>query len=128
MCRSVDQLVHLATNDANTSETHKADHDGWRAVYFCEWFISPLTDLIHEHHGNEEIIYFPWVKTKADLSEWDAEKLSHGHEDLMEMMARAGDLCKEIIKKKGEKCTNELSQLRAQLHELKDFMNGTWAT
>jgi hemerythrin-like domain-containing protein len=128
MCRSVDQLVHLATNDANTSETHKADYDGWRAVYFCEWFISPLTDLIHEHHGNEEIIYFPWVKTKADLSEWDAEKLSHGHEDLMEMMARAGDLCKDIIKKKGEKCTNELSQLRAQLHELKDFMNGTWAT
>jgi hypothetical protein len=128
MCRSIDQLVRLAADEADTRETHKAVHEGWRAVYFCEWFVGPLTDLIHEHHDNEEIIYFPWVKTRADLSQWDAEKLSHGHEDLMEMMARAGDLCKEIIAKKGEKCANELSQLQVQLHELKDFMDGTWAS
>ncbi|KAI2504697.1 Hemerythrin HHE cation binding domain [Fragilaria crotonensis] len=123
MCRSVDQLVYLFVNDEDTRETHKALHEGWRAVYFCEWFVGPFTDMIYDHHDNEEIIYFPWIKTRVDLSHWDAEKLSHGHEDLMEMMARAADLCKEIIAKKGENCANELSQLQVQLRELKDFMD-----
>ena len=130
MCRSIDQLVlgseTAAANATEKRETHKTVYEGWQAVYFCEWFTGPFTDLIHEHHDNEEIIYFPWLKTRADLTQWNAAKLSHGHEDLIEKMTRAGDLCNCIIAKKGEKCANELSELKIQLHDLEEFMNGTY--
>ena len=129
MCRSIDQLVlgsETAALNTTDNGTQKTVCEGWQAVYFCEWFTGPFTDLVSEHHDNEEFIYFPWLKTRADLTQWNAAKLSHGHEDLVESMIRAGDLCYRIIAKKGEKCAIELSELKIQLRELEEVTNGTY--
>ena len=137
MRASIDKLADAAAANVKSNGGRKHEQqqqqqeqpltgfEGWKAVYFCEWFAGPLTDLIHEHHDNEEIIYFPWVKTRVDLSLWNAARLSHGHEELMEMMSSAGKLCKTIIAKKGNNCERDLVELQTQLHAFQEYMIGT---
>lgn len=41
--------------------------DAWRLMYFAEWYLDYFCPFIHEHHDNEEEIYFPWIATRAQL-------------------------------------------------------------
>jgi hypothetical protein len=80
------------------------------------WF-SPA---VHDHHKNEEDIFFPWVATKATLP----EKFYEGHEELISQMDVLCALCETIIGKQGKDCASELSEHKVKMHSFTEFMRG----
>ena len=96
--------------------------EAWQVVYFCEWFTDQFAAMVHEHHDNEEVIYFPWIATKVELPD---KKLSEGHKELTAQIKAICDLCETAIAKEGESCSEELSQLQILINELEPLMNGT---
>lgn len=41
----------------------------WKGLYFSQWYVDYFYQSVHNHHDNEEEIYFPWIATKAELPE-----------------------------------------------------------
>lgn len=63
-----------------------------------QWEKQALTKLwtlfeewVHEHHENEEKIFFPWIATRVELP----ERLTSDHLTLMDMLRECGKLVKE---------------------------------
>jgi len=91
----------------------------WQAVYFCEWFVDHLLPAVLDHHHNEEVIYFPWVRTKVELPN---KKLSDGHVELIAKLATIQTICETVIHKGGVDCTDELAELKDKMLELEKDM------
>lgn len=53
--------------------------DSWRTVNFCRWFVEVLVPVIHSHHDNEELIFFPAIKARAQMP--DRVRLGKNEED-----------------------------------------------
>lgn len=71
--------------------------EAWQVVYFCEWFTDQFAAMVHEHHDNEEVIYFPWIATKVELPD---KKLSEGHKELIAQIRRFVIYAKRLLRKK----------------------------
>lgn len=110
MCKSIDKI-----NEGGCAL--------WQTVYFCEWFSDSFFHFIEEHHDNEELVYFPWVATKAELPE---KRLSKGHKDLMESMNSIRALCEKVIEKGGANANEELEIMKDKMHEVTAFMFGKY--
>mmetsp|Transcript_47880 Transcript_47880/g.89237 ORF Transcript_47880/g.89237 Transcript_47880/m.89237 type:complete len:304 (-) Transcript_47880:220-1131(-) len=71
--------------------------DGWRSVNFSNWYTGIFHPLIHAHHDNEELIYFPWVATKASLP----EKLTADHKTLVVLLDSIKAHCEAVATANG---------------------------
>jgi len=82
----------------------------WKGKYFARWYIEYFYQSVHDHHDNEEELYFPWIATKADLP----EKLTQSHVELVEAMDVIKGHCETILKKDddGYDCASEIAGLK----------------
>ncbi|KAL3768366.1 hypothetical protein ACHAW5_005204 [Stephanodiscus triporus] len=92
--------------------------DDWRVLYFSQWYIDIFSHVVHDHHHNEELIYFPWIATKAKVP----EKLSMDHEGLVKLLTEIEDVCNDIDKKGGKKCQPEIKKLKGLVPAFVDEM------
>lgn len=108
----------LASVEALKDDYEKKE--SWKVLYFAEWFIEEFSKIIHDHHFNEETIYFPWVATKAELPE---KVLSKQHKDLTEVLDELKTICISIKKKKGMKCADEIQKIKEKIPSFVHDMN-----
>lgn len=101
------------------------DFEPWQAVYFCEWFVESFVPGVEDHHENEEAIYFPWVASRATLP----EKLSKGHEELIDMMNELSRVCETVIAKEGkpDECKSILVELQARMKAFATLFLGEYS-
>jgi len=64
---------------------------------------------VHEHHDNEEKIYFPWIESKAPIPD---KENTPSHKELITTMERQKVACESICQKGGKNCTSEISLLK----------------
>lgn len=95
----------------------------WHVLYFCEWFIDVFEPFVISHHEAEERLYFPWIASKADFPQ-GKKKFAHGHTLLSSLMDGIGNLCENVIEKKGLDCNEEIRSLWKQMHIFVAEMNG----
>lgn len=108
----------LASAEALKDDYEKKE--SWKVLYFAEWYVEDFASMVHDHHSNEEDIYFPWVATKAELPE---KVLSKQHEDLVKMLEEMKSICISVKKKKGIKCADEIQKLKEKIPLFIDDMN-----
>ena len=100
----------------------KPDYDKantWRSVQFAKWYIHYFYIAIHSHHDNEELIYFPFIATRAKLPE---TRLTKDHEELVKMLDEMKGLCDTIIQKKGMSCSSKIKTLQAKVPSFVEHM------
>jgi hypothetical protein len=39
----------------------------WKREFISKWYDEVYYAFVHHHHDNEELIYVPWIKSKAVL-------------------------------------------------------------
>jgi hemerythrin-like domain-containing protein len=105
------QLIALQKNvealTTNESNIHNSK-ESWRFTFLAEYVCDYLYENVHEHHDNEEKIYFPWISTKAKIP----EKYSKSHEDLVSLLDKLKETCEVILTKKGINCDDEVKLLQ----------------
>ena len=86
--------------------------EAWKVTLFSKWYIDYFYESVHEHHDNEEDIYFPWIKTRAVLPH---EQFSSSHEELVSNMGSIKKICNTILDKGGKDCSDEITSLKNQI-------------
>ena len=81
------------------------DYSDWKMQYFHKWYKNYFYNFVHHHHKIEEDIYFPFLKTKANIP----EKVVTDHTELLKLL----DEIKE---------TQNLGILRDKIQNLKNKM------
>lgn len=96
------------TSLSNKNYLCDSKDSSWRFTFFAEYVCDYFYEFVHEHHDNEEKIYFPWISTKAKIP----EKYSKSHEDLVSLLDKMKETCEVILTKKGISCDNEVKILQ----------------
>jgi len=112
-CEAMKKSVLAMKEDYNEAK------DWWRVLYFAQWYIEVFSIVIHSHHENEEEIYFPWIAAKAKVP----EKLTIDHKGLVNLLAQIESVCKEVDKKTGKGCQEEVKKLKELVPGFIDEMN-----
>lgn len=88
------------------------NNEAWKVTLFSKWYIDYFYESVHEHHDNEEDIYFPWIKTRAVMPH---EQFSSSHEELVSNMGSIKKICATILDKGGIDCNDEIASLKNQI-------------
>ena len=96
------------------------DCDQWKVNFFARWYIEFFSPLIHDHHENEEEIYFPWVATRGKMP----DKLAKDHVALVELLDGIKSTCESVVAKKGIKCNDEIATLKVDVPKFVEEMTG----
>jgi hemerythrin-like domain-containing protein len=113
MLASIDKLCELSSKGESIVQP-------WKTLYFCEWFVDILEPFVHKHHKAEEDIYFPWLKTKAEIP---GKKFSKDHGELIDLLNATSSICVKVINKKGLGCWSEIEALQPKMHKLAEEMS-----
>lgn len=114
MAKSTDKLAANVAAD---------EYQDWQGVLLAEWFVNHFYPVIHGHHDNEELIYFPWIMSKCTPEEAASnERMSKSHEEMMELMDDMKAQCQSITDKKGLDVKAEVAALNDLGHKLHEFM------
>eukprot|EP00614_Pseudopedinella_elastica_P030903 CAMPEP_0172627546 /NCGR_PEP_ID=MMETSP1068-20121228/156809_1 /TAXON_ID=35684 /ORGANISM="Pseudopedinella elastica, Strain CCMP716" /LENGTH=216 /DNA_ID=CAMNT_0013437467 /DNA_START=8 /DNA_END=658 /DNA_ORIENTATION=+ len=84
---------------------------GWKAVNFCNWYIWSFYKNIHAHHENEEMIYFPFLATRAKIP----PKVTADHVELMKMMDTIKTAAEKIVSLKGVGCAEFIDSIQVEV-------------
>mmetsp|Transcript_20404 Transcript_20404/g.30278 ORF Transcript_20404/g.30278 Transcript_20404/m.30278 type:complete len:361 (+) Transcript_20404:169-1251(+) len=118
MYDSIEALFVASTSENKSNNRSRLqnndDDDSWKVLYFAEWFVDVFIPIIQCHHGDEEELYFPWIKTKVKQL---PPILHNGHDDITNLMGKIGNICDLIIEKEGlwHLCQQEIQELHDQV-------------
>jgi len=107
MRASIDKLVAMVVGEEDR------EVQNWQIQFFCEWVVEWLEPSIHEHHDNEEDIYFPWIATKAEIP---SKAFTEGHDDLSTRLDDIVMECDTIAASTGKNNKNMNDQATMKIH------------
>ena len=109
------RMISSLSDGISALQEEYPDDEYWRVLYFCEWFLDYFFPIIIDHHGNEEKIYFPALKKQGvDVP----DRLTKGHEDLVEHMKKMQKACEAVVAKNGAKCGAEITELKSLVESM----------
>jgi len=112
------EMAAMNASVAALKENYDDAKDGWRILYFSQWYLDIFATVIRDHHDNEEEIFFPWLATKANVP----EKFSMDHEGLIKLITEIEDTCIKVDKKGGKECQAEIRKLKELIPPFVDEM------
>lgn len=87
------------------------DNTDWKLDYFHKWYNDYFYNFVKHHHNIEEEIYFPFLKTKADIP----EKVVADHTELINQLDEIKDIYDfDILKEKINKLKTSMFEHLAE--------------